>query len=153
MHILKQLYKARRGVAALEFALLSVPLLLLVFGTIEFGRLLWTQQALEMTAIEAARCVGILASPCSSGGAFSSDNTTSYIQSVASSWGITLTSANLASSSGGMVTRSSSDPNDTACAGLSEVKISYTFQTAVPGLLSMISGNTLVGQACFPNDS
>jgi Flp pilus assembly protein TadG len=152
MHILKQLYKARRGVAALEFALVSVPLLLLVFGTMEFGRLLWTQQALEMTAIEAARCVGILASPCSSGGAFSSDNTTSYIQSVASSWGITLTSANLAAPSG-MVTRSSSDSNDTACAGLSEVKISYTFQTAVPGLLSMLSSNALQGHACFPNDS
>ena len=148
MGIFRELYGARRAVAALEFALISVPLMLLLFGTFEFGRLLWTEQALQMTATQAARCVGILASSCSSGGGFSSTNTTAYIENLASAWGITLNSGNLTT-----VTRNANDPNATACNGLSEVKISYTFQTAVPGLLNMISGKSLVGQACFPNDS
>jgi Flp pilus assembly protein TadG len=148
----RELRRTRRAVAALEFALLSVPLMLLVFGVIEFGRLLWTQQALQMTASEAARCVGILANSCSSGGSYSSANTTSYIETVASSWGITLTSSNISPP----VTRNSTN---TACApsggtpNVSEVTLTYTFQTMVPGLLTMLSSNVLTGHACSPNNS
>jgi len=45
-----------------------------------------------------------------------------------------------------------------ACSGLSQtvsqVSISYTFTTAVPGLLTMLSGGeALTAQACFPNQS
>jgi Flp pilus assembly protein TadG len=151
MRILKQLYNARRGVAALEFALVSVPMLTLVLGTIEFGRLLWTQQALQMTATQGARCMGILSGSCASGGSYSSANTTSYIQSVASAWGVSLTGDNLT------MTRNSTN---TACAptggtpNVSEVTISYTFNTMVPGLLTMLSGGrSLQGHACFPDDS
>jgi Flp pilus assembly protein TadG len=145
-----ELRRARRAVAALEFALLSVPLMLLVFGTIEFGRLLWTQQALQTTAIEAARCMGILSSNCASAGAYSSDNTTTYIETVATAWGVTLSSSNLT------LTRTSTN---TACSptsstpSVSEVTITYTYRTMVPGLLTMLSSNALTGHACFPNDS
>lgn len=107
IHILKQLYHSRRGVTALEFAVIAPVLMMLMFGTLEFGRLLWTMQGLQMTATEAARCMGILASSCASGGAYSSDNTTSYIETTANAWGITLTSSNL------LLTR---DSTNTACA-------------------------------------
>ncbi len=93
--VFKELYRARRAVAALEFALLAVPMMLIVFGTIEFGRVLWTREALQMTAVEGARCMGILSSSCASAGGYSFTNTTSYIQSVATAWGITLSSNNL----------------------------------------------------------
>jgi Flp pilus assembly protein TadG len=146
----RELYRARRAVAALEFALLSVPLMLIVFGTIEFGRVLWTREALQMTAVEAARCMGILASSCASAGAYSSTDTTSYVESVATTWGITLSSSNMT------LTR---DSTNTACAptngtpNVSEVTLTYTFQTMVPGLLSMLSSRSLEGHACFPNNS
>lgn len=151
MRIFKQLYHARRGVAALEFAVVAPVLMMLMFGILEFGRLLWTMQGLQMTAASAARCMGILASSCASGGAYSSDNTTSYIENTANAWGISLTSSNLV-----LLTR---DSTNSACAPatstltISEVTITYTFQTAVPGLLSMLSSNALQGHACFPNDS
>ena len=148
--ILRQLYHARRGVTALEFAVVAPVLMMLMFGTFEFGRLLWTMQGLQMTAVEAARCMGILASSCASGGGYSSDNTTSYIESTAAAWGLSLTGSNLT------LTRDSANPNCAPAAGtltVSEVTITYTFQTVVPGLLSMLSSKALEGHACFPNDS
>ena len=144
-----ELCRARRAVAALEFALLAVPLLLIVLGIIEFGRVLWTREALQMTAVQGARCMGILASSCASTGSYSSTNTTSYIESVAAAWGVTLTGSNLT------LTRNSTN---TACAptggtpNISEVTITYTFHTMVPGMLTMLSSNSLGGHACFPNN-
>ncbi len=150
LRIFKQLYQARRAVTALEFAIIAPVLMMLMLGTMEFGRLLWTMQGLQMTAVQAARCMGILASSCASSGAYSSDNTTSYIESTAGAWGINLTSSNLT------LTRDSTNLNCAPAAGtltVSEVTITYTFQTVVPGLLSMLSSKALQGHACFPDDS
>jgi len=93
--------------------------------------------------------MGILASSCASTGSYSSTNTTSYIESVAAAWGVTLTGSNLT------LTRNSTN---TACAptggtpNISEVTITYTFHTMVPGMLTMLSSNSLGGHACFPNN-
>jgi Flp pilus assembly protein TadG len=136
----------RSAVTALEFALLAVPLMILLFGTVEFGLLFWAKEALQMTAIEGARCIGVRAPSCASGGTYSQASATNYIESVASAWGISLTAADLT------LTQSTTTG---ACSGLSasmsEVTINYTFQNAVPGLLTMLAGNnTLTGHACFP---
>lgn len=140
-----ELCRARKAVAALEFALVALPLFMLVLGTIEFGRLLWTQQALQSAATAGARCVGILASSCASGGAFSASNSRSYIENVAGGWGVSVTDAD--------ITTLTTTSTDTECSGLAEVQINYTFTTAVPQLLTMLSGNALTGHACFPNQS
>src|ERR1700721_1722059 len=52
----KALMNARQGTTAIEFALLAPALFLILFGAIEFGRLLWTQAALHFAVQEAARC-------------------------------------------------------------------------------------------------
>jgi Flp pilus assembly protein TadG len=80
---------AQEGTTAIEFALVAPVFLMLVFGTIEFGRLPWTQQALQQTAIAGARCVAIAqgktrTSPCASGGSYSSTTATSYQDSLGS---------------------------------------------------------------------
>jgi Flp pilus assembly protein TadG len=138
------LFSAREGAAALEFALVALPFLILTFGTIEFGRLIRIREALQMTANQGARCMGVLSSSCASGSAYNSANTTSYIQGVASGWGVTLTASNLT------LTNNAASP----CSGLSQVTINYTFSTAVPALLTMLSGGTaLTTRACFPNQS
>ena len=49
------LARDRRGVAALEFALSGVPVLMLLLATIEFGRLLADQYALSLGVERAAR--------------------------------------------------------------------------------------------------
>lgn len=48
-----------RGAAALEFALVSVPLLVLVIGVISYGYLLSFRQALSQGAAEGARAAAV----------------------------------------------------------------------------------------------
>ena len=71
-------------------------------------------------------------------------------QGVASAWGITLASSYVqVPAAGGNGTATSG-----ACNGLAEVSLSYTFQTAVPGLLTMLSGGSAqTSHACFPKQT
>jgi Flp pilus assembly protein TadG len=129
------------GVAAIEFALVAPIFLGLIFGTIEYGRLLWTKQALQQTAIAGARCMAIAQgviqdSPCAAGG------TTSYIQSVASGWGLSLQSSNITLSS-----------SCGSTSGFSQVTLTSTFNTPVPAIVLLAAGGTtLTATACYPNN-
>lgn len=131
------------GASAVEFALLSVPLLLVLMGTIEFGRMYWAQHVLEQTATAGARCVGVLLPGCTQNGVYNAASTVTYISGIAATDGIVLASTDIAVN------------NNTSCSGLSgfsTVKISYTFSTALPNFLtSLANGPNLSAQACFPN--
>jgi len=128
-----------------DFALVMPPLLALTFAIIEYGRFFWAQEALEETALAAARCMGIRQSSCASGGAYSLSATQSFITSTATTWGISIPTANM------------SLDNAATCGGatgFSSVTLTTTFNTAVPGILPMPSGgSTLTATACFPNNS
>jgi Flp pilus assembly protein TadG len=54
----------RAGSAAVEFALVCSAFLLICFGVVELGLLLWTQQALQSAAAKTARCVTLAATAC-----------------------------------------------------------------------------------------
>ncbi len=69
----------RRGVAAIEFALVSLAYFPLCFGIIELGLMLWTQDVLQTAALMTARCVAIAAPACSS-------NAPQYAVTTASTW-------------------------------------------------------------------
>ena len=45
----------QRGAAAVEFALLLIPLVVMVFGTTELGRAIYTYNTLDKTVRDAAR--------------------------------------------------------------------------------------------------
>lgn len=134
----------RRGATAIEFSLVAISLLMLVFGVIEFGRVMWTREALQETAIATARCMGVLNSNCAAGGVYSASATTSYVERVALGWGLTLPDSgvtlNPSATCGGV-------------AGFSQVTVAYTFQTVAPGLSLPASGIPLSATACFPNNS
>jgi len=49
--------QAQRGVAVVEFALVIIPLLLIVAGIVEFGRAFWYYDALSKSTRDAARYV------------------------------------------------------------------------------------------------
>jgi Flp pilus assembly protein TadG len=141
MRRLRRFGRAEGGAAAVEFAAVLGPLLLLIFGVFEFGRLLWVREALQETATAGARCMGMSASSCAASGAYSSANTTTFLQNTATGWGVTLTAANISLNSAA------------ACAGVgdfSQVTITYTFQTVVPLIQPLISDPMSVN-ACFPN--
>lgn len=63
---LRRLAAAREGAAAVEAAFVLPLLLLLLLGTIEFGRLAWTRVALDYAVQEAARCASVRPDLCGS---------------------------------------------------------------------------------------
>ncbi len=138
------------GATAVEFALVVPMFLMLVFGAIEFGRVLWTKEALQETAVAGARCMAIAQgakqhSSCASGGSYSSSTTTTYIQNTAKGWGLSVPSSgislNNAASCGGT-------------SGFSQVTLTSTFNSVVPNLVQLSTGGvTLTASACYPNNT
>jgi Flp pilus assembly protein TadG len=125
--------------------MLAIPFLMISLGIFEIGRLVWTNEALQETAAVAARCMGVLASSCASGGTYNATNTESYIVSTAADWNVAVTDAELTLNQNGSCG---------GVSGFSQVTISYTFQTVVPSLLtSLADGVPLNVQACFPNQT
>ena len=133
-----------RGGTSVEFSLIITTLFLLLFGVIEFGWYLWTANALQQTAIQTARCMGVLNTSCASGHAYSASSTTTYAQQVASAYGISLPTSGVTLSVAA------------TCAGVadfSQVTLSYNFQTLVPNLITGLSSVAMTSQACFPNQT
>jgi len=133
----------KSGVSTIEFAIVAPLLLLLVVGIIEFTQLMWTREALEQSAFSGARCMGVLSASCASGGKVNNVATDSFIQSVGSSWMISIPTTAIAL-----------NPNTTcgSVAGFSQVTLTYTFYTAAPNLITALApGVTLTVQACYPN--
>ena len=64
MNVLGRLARDCRGVAAVEFAICAPILLVVIFGVIELGRIMWTQNALHYSVQEAARCMTIDTTIC-----------------------------------------------------------------------------------------
>ena len=140
---------ANSGTAAIEFALVAPVFLMFVFGGIEFARLLWTQEALQQTAIAGARCMAIAQgaiqnSACTSGGTYNAATTKSQLESIARGWGLSLQDSNITLD------------NTTACGGstgvFSQVKINTTFTTPVPQIVLLSAGDPLTATACYPNN-
>jgi Flp pilus assembly protein TadG len=69
---------ARRGTAAVDFAMVSVVFLPLCFGIIELGIVLWVQNTLQTTAELTARCVATQNTACG--------DAKSYAVATASAW-------------------------------------------------------------------
>ena len=136
-------WRTTRGTTAIEFAMLAVPFLGLAVGVFEFGRACWTLEALQESAAQGSRCIGVHMSGCWSGGSYSSDGTKTYVQNVARGWGVTLPTASI------------SPTLSTTCgtvAGFSQIQISYTFGTVVGRLIPSLSSETLNVSSCFPEN-
>lgn len=134
----------RRGATALETALVMVPFLMLIFGTLEFGRLLWDKQAVQSAAAEAARCMAVLSPACANAtGTYSDTNTKSHVVSVGQAWGVALTTDQV------VLSRTASTGS---VSGLSEVTLNYPFQSPLSGFLPGLSGtSTIIGHAYAAN--
>ncbi|MGH6812159.1 MAG: TadE/TadG family type IV pilus assembly protein [Methylocella sp.] len=118
-----------RGAAAVEFALIGPPLILLLFGTIEGGRMFWTQNALQYAVEKAARYAVV---SCSSTCA-----TTSQIQSYAASmvYGQNLSASVFSVATPGCGTNTT------------QVSASLPYTTAAPLSFNV----TLTAQSCHPS--
>ena len=127
----------RRGVAAIEFAMVSGALIALCVGTIEVGLLFWGQNALEAAAAETARCVAIASPACPNPG--------TYAAGVVSKWMFS-----------GVISASDvKSSTTTSCHGTSgqfqQVSITSTyFVNWLPPFVSALAHKTLSASACYP---
>ena len=144
--VLRTLERSQDGATAVEFALVAPMFLALLFGTFEFGRALWAQQALQEIAISGARCMALPQSACASAGThiYNAARTMTYIQQVANQWGVSLPSGNI---------DQNNNANCGGTSGFSKVSVAVAFQSAVPNLVNMLGGIPLTATACFPNNS
>lgn len=137
--------KSEGGASAIEFALLLLPFLMLLFGIIEFGRAFWAREVLESVANKGARCMGVLHPSCASGGSYSAGATKLYIRNEAQGLMVSLPDSAITLN------------NAATCSGVpgfSEVRLTYQFETVVPLLVDVLSGGApLEATACFPNQS
>lgn len=126
MTVRPPLLKARAGTTAVEFALIAPALFTILFGALEFGRLLWTQAALHYAVEEAARCASVTPTVC---------GTSAQITSYAANAVTPLTIASTAFTS-----------TTPSCGH--QVSASFNYQFVVTGLFPFTP--TLTAQACFP---
>ena len=121
------LRKRSEGGTAVETAFILPVYLLIMFGVIEAGRLLWTQSTLQFAVQEAARCASIDSTTCGS---------TSAIQSFAAS-----------KTPGISVAASSFSVTSVSCGN--KVQISWPFSFTAADLFPY-SSITLSAQSCYP---
>lgn len=130
----------RRGVAALEFAIVGTVLISICLGTVEASLLFWTQNALQAAAAQTARCVAVGSSACS--------DAQSYAVGVVDKWMFS-----------GVVAATDVTPaSSTTCNGVSgtangferiTIKSSY-FTGWLPSLVPQFANKTITASACYP---
>jgi Flp pilus assembly protein TadG len=134
MKPIARLPRDRRGIVALEFAIVGPFLIFLLLAIIEVSLLGWTQVVLQLTAAQTARCVGIGSSACADSTQFAVDTATNWL------FANSITADNVAVTAGATC---GSAPGH-------YVKVTITSQflgtSALPGILG---GGALSAQSCY----
>jgi hypothetical protein len=124
MRAIGKLRRDSAGSLTVDFALIAGPLILLLLGTMEIGRLLWYQNALNYSVEEAARCASIDVNNC---------NTTAQIKNYA------------AGRSGAGFASTVFSLSSPACGN--QVNASYPMSLSIPLVPVSV---TLTAQSCYP---
>jgi Flp pilus assembly protein TadG len=132
----------RNGSAALEFGLVAPVLMLLLFACIEYARLLWTWQALQLAGDQTARCVAIGASACAA--------PQSYAVTTANTFGAhgLLTEGVVIDNKPPAITNAAACSPPTGNTAV-RVRLSLTF-TSVAGTLIPPLNQTMTTSSCYP---
>jgi Flp pilus assembly protein TadG len=133
---------ANAGTATLEFGIVAPVLVLLMFGALEFGRMIWEIQQLQLVSQQTARCVAIGSSAC--------PTPASYAVTQASARGV----VGLGTSNVAVATVSSSTSPAPTCVPpnantMVQVTISLPFTSSVAGLIPSLN-RTLTAVSCYP---
>lgn len=133
--LLRHLRRNQRGSTAVEFALVLPAFLLLVFGVIEFGRVMWADNTLRHAVQEGARCAAL--NCCAAGTACSSPEDLAAQRAT----GLGLTAADFV--------LETQDCGKHLTAGAEGAGVEYRFLIGeVFGLLGL--DLTLRAEACYP---
>jgi len=120
----------QRGTAVVEFALIALPLFLILFGIIDFGRALNYYNDMTQLAGQGARFAAVNQEPCTTGQAgCTAGNATGSFQQDLAAWNDSPELKNK------VMVCIKNDPTTTTVGSPVTVKVSYTFH-----FLSLISG-------------
>ena len=130
-------FRDRRAAAAVEFALIALPFLLLLIGSIEVSRFVWTRHAVEEATSSGARCLGLRRPPCFAEGSPSRSGTAAFVRDRAAGWMI-------------MVPESAvTIEENVECSGVPGF-LRVAVQVEFFSVLSTLTGSTIEADACFP---
>lgn len=132
----RSLRRDRRGIAALEFALVAGALMMLILGSFGVGLLVWTSSGLQVTAVLTARCLALGSCP----------NPATYAVGIAGTW----IGAN-AITAADVTTTASSPCNGTA--GTTFGKVAIAAPSWAASLFPTSVQGTITVSACFPSSS
>lgn len=123
----------RRGVAALEFAIVGVAFVMLLLGTIQVGLLWWTKNGLETAAMLTARCAAL--GSCSDPAAFAKSTASKFTLPNA------VSAVSVATSS-----------HCNAVTGYSHfTTVTLTSTVWADSLISVLAGSSIQAIACYPS--
>lgn len=91
MCLLLSFFRDRRGAVAIEFAAIALPLVILLGGSMEISRYVWTRIALQDAASIGARCLGLRLAPCFAAENMDRTATVSLVREQAKDWAIEIT--------------------------------------------------------------
>lgn len=137
-HRLLALALDRSAAAAVEFAIIAVPLMLLLAGTAEIGRLFWTQHVIDEAAIAGARCMGIRAPHCTAEDSLDLEATQAHLRQEARLMWVGLKLADIT-----VIEDAECGP----AGSFSKIGIKHHFISVLP----FLSERELQAEACFPN--
>jgi Flp pilus assembly protein TadG len=144
MKTLRRFIASEHGGSAVELSLVVTAFCMVLLGAVEYGWYMWSANALQQTALQTARCMGILQSDCAPSRTYSSTSTTTFARTIAAGYGVNVPTSGVALNI------------NATCGGatnLSQVTLTYTYQSSVPILLPGLSSSPLTAQACFPNQT
>jgi len=133
------LLRDRRGVAAVEFAMLAGALIALCVGTIEVGLIFWGKSALQAAAEDTARCRAVSSSACPDDA-----SAQTHAVNVVTQWMFS-----------GVVTASDVqvNPSPSPCPAGSFEAVTITttyFADRLPHFVAQLTNRTLSETACYP---
>lgn len=133
-----RLLRDRRGVTAVEFALVAPAFMMFMFLIIDGARAVWTYQTLQEVASNTARCAALGVTGCKT-----ASEVQDYAVARAAATGVKLTT--------GAVTLTAA-ATCSSVAGMTKVAIASSYQGATTKLLPS-SVSTLSTESCFPTAS
>ena len=126
-----------RGIVAIEFAAIALPLMLLLGGTIEVSRYIWTRLALQDAASTGARCLGLRTTSCFAAETMNRNDTVSVVRAQAADWAVRIPEEAVTPEMTGFCQGET---------GFARVGIRHRFVSIVPILPNM----WIDVEACFP---
>lgn len=127
----------QRGSVAVEFAFLALPLVLLLGGSIEIGRYVWTRLAVQDAASTGARCLGLQLAPCFAAESMDPGGTVGVVRDQGADWAIVIPDSAITADQAG------------ACKGVSDfarIGIRHRFTYVLP----ILPDTWIEAEACFP---